>query len=96
MKTNRFKSKQKRILVIEGSSIYHKKQIYDPVSGQVVEAENNIPQPLNQQEPIESPSPIQGKKVGFLKAKLSNFVAQKILDKKNKKVRDVKNIIEIE
>ena len=59
LKTNRFKSKQKRILVIENTSIYHKKQVYDPISGQIVEAENNIPQPLNQtQDAIESPSPL--------------------------------------
>ena len=33
LKTNRHKFKQKRVLVIDGTSIYHKKQIFDPVTG---------------------------------------------------------------
>lgn len=42
LKTNRHNQKQNRVLVIDGSEIYHLKQLIDPKSGEVQQAENNL------------------------------------------------------
>lgn len=34
IKTNKFNQKQKKVLVIDGTSIYHQKQLVDPKTGE--------------------------------------------------------------
>ena len=43
LKTTKKKSRQKRVLVIDGDNIYHQKQLIDPKSGIVREPQNYIP-----------------------------------------------------
>ena len=42
LKTNRHSVSQKRVLVIDGSKIYHKKQLIDAKTGEIAKPQNNI------------------------------------------------------
>ena len=43
-KTNRHKNRQKRVLIIDGHTIYHRKQMIDPATGLDKPASNNLTQ----------------------------------------------------
>ena len=97
IKTNRHNQSQNRVLVIDGSKIYHKKQMFDAKTGEVAKPQNNIShmRVTELQSEQEEMSAKKKKRVSFLKAKLTNFIS-KSTSIKNNVVRQVQQIIQIE
>lgn len=77
LKTNRHSVSQRRVLVIDGPKIYHKKQLIDAKTGEIAKPQNNIShlRITGISEPEEI-SPTKTKRVSFLKAKFSNFMTK--------------------
>lgn len=84
LKTNRHEVSQKRVLVIDGSKIYHKKQMFDAKTGEVAKPQNNISHlRVTGMDQPEEMSAKKKKRVSFINAKLTNFMRKNISLKNN-------------
>jgi len=82
LKTNRHSIRQRRVLVLDGSEIYHRKPLIDTKSGVVMRAKNNVPTAPSEAEELNNSysqgTPPSKRKVGVLKARVNNFMSSGI------------------